>query len=81
MIAVAIKNLKNNLSKYLNDVVSGKAVLITKHERIVAKVIPYNEELELQSLQERLAGSVEFYDRPTDPVGEDDWEALGETRA
>jgi prevent-host-death family protein len=79
MIAVAVKDFKNHLSKYLNEVVNGKPVLITKHGRVVAKVMPYDPEVERQAIEDRLAGSVKFYHKPTEPAGQDDWEALDES--
>lgn len=79
MLSVAVKEFKDNLSKYLNEVINGKPVLITKRGRVVAKVMPYDEEAEKKAVKKRLAGSVRFYKRPTEPIGMEDWEALSES--
>lgn len=80
MKAVAVRDFKANLSKYLNEVAKGIPVLITKRGRVVAKVTPYDPEKERQAIEDRLASSVKFYHKPTEPVGKDDWEAIGESR-
>ncbi|MFQ5675367.1 MAG: type II toxin-antitoxin system Phd/YefM family antitoxin [bacterium] len=79
MLSVAVKDFKDNLSKYLNEVVNGKPIFITKRGKVVAKVTPYDEETEKKAIKKRLAGSVKFFKRPTDPVGIEDWETLNET--
>ena len=53
---------------------TGKAVIISDHGKPVLKIVPYEYEPD-QSL-EALRGSVRRYERPTDPVGRDDWESL-----
>ena len=40
MTAVGIRELKNNLSKYVRDVERGKRVAVTAHGRIVAELVP-----------------------------------------
>ena len=79
MLSVAVKEFKDNLSKYLNEVVNGKPLYITKRGKVVAKVTPYDEDAEKKAVKKRLAGSVKFYKRPTEPVGKEDWEALNES--
>lgn len=79
MLSVAVKEFKDNLSKYLNEVVKGNPILITKRGRVVAKVTPYDENAERKAVKKRLAGSVKFYKRPTEPVAMEDWEALNES--
>lgn len=79
MLAVALREFKDNLSKYLNEVQKGKSIFITKRGKIVAKVLPYHEEAEKRHIKKRLAGSVKFYKQPTEPVGTEDWEILNES--
>jgi prevent-host-death family protein len=40
MLSVGIRELKNNLSKYVRDVERGKRVAVTAHGRIVAELVP-----------------------------------------
>jgi prevent-host-death family protein len=40
MTAVGIRELKNNLSRYVQDVARGDSVAITLHGRVVAELIP-----------------------------------------
>ena len=40
MTSVGIRELKNNLSKYVRDVERGKRVAVTAHGRIVAELVP-----------------------------------------
>lgn len=79
MLSVAVKEFKDHLSKYLNEVAKGKPVFITKRGKVVAKVLPYDEEAEKEAIEKRLAGSVRFYKKPTQPVGLEDWEVLNES--
>ena len=51
-----------------------KALVITDRGRPVLKILPYAED-PAAALKE-LRGSVLKYDRPTEPVGMDDWESL-----
>ena len=39
-MTVGIRELKNNLSKYIRDVERGKRVAVTAHGRIVAELVP-----------------------------------------
>jgi len=60
---------------YLRDVErTGRDLIVTDRGRPVVRVIAYHEEAgdALRSLR----GTVLAYDRPTDPVGEDEWDAL-----
>ena len=52
----------------------GKSLLITEHGQPKWEIRPYAERVE-QPL-DALRGSVLYYERPVDPVAEDDWEAL-----
>lgn len=40
MISVGIRELKNNLSRYLKQVVAGKRVTVTDRGRVVAELVP-----------------------------------------
>ena len=40
MTSVGIRELKNNLSKYVRDVERGERVAVTAHGRIVAELVP-----------------------------------------
>ncbi len=53
---------------------TGEPVLITDHGRPVLRLEPYfgEDDAVLASLR----GSVLSYQKPTEPVGEDSWEAL-----
>jgi len=53
---------------------SGESIILTDHGRPVLEVRPYEED-EPDAL-ETLRHSVIRYDRPTDPVAEDEWESL-----
>lgn len=76
--------MKNKVSKsqfkpraleYFRQVqLTGQELIITDHARPVLKIVPFTDD-PLAALQE-LRGSVISFDRPTDPVGDDDWEAL-----
>lgn len=53
---------------------TGEELIITDHGRPVLKISPYSEEPE--EVLKALRNSVLKYERPTDPVGGEDWEAL-----
>jgi len=53
----------------------GVELIITDRGRPVAKIIPYFENPD-QALN-RLRNTVRKYEDPTEPVGLDEWEALG----
>ena len=53
---------------------SGEAVVITSHGKPTLVIKPYKGNADKTPL-EQLEGSVLGFDNPTDPVGEDDWEA------
>ncbi|HHW08707.1 MAG TPA: type II toxin-antitoxin system Phd/YefM family antitoxin [Firmicutes bacterium] len=61
--------------KYFREVEqTGQPIIITDHDKPVLRLVPYTVDGD-QALQ-ALRGSVLRYDRPTDPVGGDDWESL-----
>lgn len=73
--AVSKSKLKPRVLEYLRAVEETRQELIvTDRGRPVAKIVPYTDET--QDPLEALRGSVIRYDDPTEPVGEDDWEAL-----
>ena len=49
-------------------------LVITDHGKPVLKIIPYRENPD--EYLKALRNSVIKYDRPTQPVGEEDWESL-----
>jgi len=53
---------------------SGEDLVITDHGRPVLKIIRYAEEP--SKVLKELRGSVLKYDRPEEPVGVEEWEAL-----
>jgi antitoxin (DNA-binding transcriptional repressor) of toxin-antitoxin stability system len=57
MISVGVRELKNQLSQYLQYVKKGERVLITEHNRIIAELsLPKDQkDLEVESLLEGLA--------------------------
>jgi hypothetical protein len=55
---------------------SGRSLIVTDRGEPVVEVRKLSKTAR-DPLQE-LRGSVLFYERPLDPVGEKDWEALGE---
>lgn len=53
---------------------TGESLILTDHGRPVLEVRPYQEK-EADPLA-ALRHSVVRYDRPTDPVGDDEWESI-----
>ena len=53
---------------------SGESVIITDHGRPALEIRPYRK-AEKDPL-EQLRGSVLHYEKPTEPVAEDEWEAM-----
>lgn len=77
MSTVAVKEFKSKLSELLNQISeSGEPVFITKHGKIVAKLMPCDEQSAWEEIADLMKGSVKKYDKPTEPVGLDDWESL-----
>ena len=54
---------------------SGEELVITDKGRPVIRVVPYKEE-SAKAPRQKLRGSVRRYERPLDPIGEWDWDAL-----
>jgi len=44
MAAASIKELKDKLSQYIHDVQNGQVVIVTSHQKPVAKIVPIREE-------------------------------------
>lgn len=55
---------------------SGSTLIVTDRGRPVVEVRKFTKTA--RDPLEELRGSVLFYERPFDPVGEEDWEALSE---
>jgi prevent-host-death family protein len=53
---------------------TGEELIITDHGRPVLKIVPYSEDPE--QWFKGLRNTVIRYERPFEPVGQDDWEAL-----
>lgn len=65
--------LKPKLLDYLRRVeYQHDSIVVTSHGKPIAKIIPYDDSSE--TLREELTGTVLYYDKPLDPIGEDDWE-------
>ena len=74
-IEVSKTAFKAKALEYFRQVeTTGTPVVVTDHGRPVLEVRPYR--LERRDPRDVLRGSVIKYVRPTQPVGEDDWEAL-----
>lgn len=74
MRTVSKSELKPKVLEYLREVeATGEPLLVTDRGRPVIRIEPYSDDDEALRL---LRGVVLQYDDPTEPVGEDDWEAL-----
>ena len=73
--AVSKSQFKSQVLQYLRTVEEKKQPLIVTHGgKPVIKVSPFEEDP--QAVLKSLKGSVVSFDNPSQPVGEDDWEAL-----
>lgn len=73
---VAKSRFKPHVLQYFREVErTGKALIITDRGKPVLKVVPYSEDPS-ESLK-MLRDSVIKYEKPTEPVGLNDWDALG----
>ncbi len=73
--AVSKSQFKPQALEYLRRVeLTKKPLIITHFGKPVIKIEPYSERAEDQLKFFR--GTVEYYKKPYDPVGLDDWEAL-----
>ncbi|MCZ7663196.1 MAG: type II toxin-antitoxin system Phd/YefM family antitoxin [Thermoleophilia bacterium] len=72
---VSKSKFKARALEYLRHVEqSGQELIITDRGRPVAKVVPLSTDVD--SLLAPFRGALSWYKEPTEPVGEDDWEAL-----
>lgn len=53
---------------------SGKSLVITDHGKPVLKIVPFSAAP--SEILKDLRGTLVKYDKPTEPIGSDDWEAL-----
>ncbi|HWP43162.1 MAG TPA: type II toxin-antitoxin system prevent-host-death family antitoxin [Blastocatellia bacterium] len=74
MRAVGIADLKNNLSRYLNEVRAGEEVLIKDRDRPIARIVPVSaaDEEESELLALAAAGKVRLPET-TEPLPESFW--------
>jgi prevent-host-death family protein len=74
-MTVSKAKLKPQLLRHFREVErTGQGIVVTDHGRPVLKIVPYTAE-PLEALA-RLRGTVLTFSGPTDPVGEDEWNAL-----
>lgn len=51
---LSIEKLTYNFEKYIDNVYLGETYLITENDKIVAKLIPYSENMYMKEIEERL---------------------------
>ncbi len=72
---VSKSQFKPHALEYFRQVQRTKrALIITEHGDPVLKIVPYS--VEPQKALKALRGSVLKYEKPTEPVAVEDWEAL-----
>ena len=72
---VAKSKFKPRALHYFREVQrTGKELIITDRGKPVLKIVPYSEKP--SEILSQLRESVIKYERPTEPVGLDDWESL-----
>jgi antitoxin (DNA-binding transcriptional repressor) of toxin-antitoxin stability system len=54
MIKVGVRNLKNELSRYLQYVKNGEKVIVTEHNKIIAEIRVPEKKENLTSFEEKL---------------------------
>jgi len=54
MITVGVRDLKNQLSRYLQQVKLGEKVLITEHNRVIAEISLPGNEIGASKIEEQL---------------------------
>ena len=47
---VGVRDLKNNLSRYLDRVQRGEEIIVTEHGKPIAKIVPYEGKSTLEEL-------------------------------
>jgi prevent-host-death family protein len=65
---VGIRDLKNNLSKYLSEVKRGYTIVITEHGRPIGQIVPKDLPLEEKLRQLAEAGLVAWNGKPLEPM-------------
>ncbi len=71
---ISKSEFKSKALEYFRQIeASGETVIVTDHGKPALEVRPYRGKE--RSPLDILRGSVVRYDNPTDPVGENDWEA------
>ncbi len=79
MQVVAVNTLKAKLSQYLNALQENdEPIYITKRGKIIACLQRSDPKSIKASIENELAGTLLYYKDPTEPVGEEDWEALSD---
>lgn len=74
-VGVSKSRFKARALEYFREVeATGREIVITDRGKPVAKIVPYTEPAP-DPLKE-LRGTVLRYDKPTEPVGLEDWESL-----
>lgn len=74
---IALNEFKAKLSLFINKMISeSDPIFITKHKKVIAKIVPSNNEELWESVQEKMKDSVLKYEKPEEPVGLEDWEQL-----
>jgi len=71
---VALNEFKAKLSEYLKNM--KEPIFITRHGKVVAKVLPSDDSEVWEDVKEKMKGSVVQYSGPEKPVGEEDWTLL-----
>jgi prevent-host-death family protein len=71
-----IREVKNNLSRYVRDVKKGKRISITEHGRVVAELVP--PRVHRRSRYEELVakGIIRPALEDGDPLGGEDWDPI-----
>lgn len=76
MVRISKSRFKMRALKLLRQVErSGESVIVTARGRPVIEVRSLRPPVKDDAL-EALRGSLLFYDRPTEPIGDEEWEAL-----
>lgn len=74
-LKVSKSKFKPSALEYFRKVEKGEGeIIITDHGRPVLRITPYSEEP--SEVLKMLRGSVLKYEKPTEPVGVLDWEAI-----
>ena len=75
MQTVSKSRLKAKALEYFRRVQeTGRELIVTDRGKPVLKIVPYRGKA--REVRRALKGSVLRYDKPTEPVGVEDWESL-----